>query len=492
MPQDKWGHPFFYPSKSTAGLSGSGSGFFWEQNNDIFEDNKDGMVRLGKEFDRVEVIDEATGEWEFPYLTSGDGLSISGPTGHHSGGETHGCQGFTYMCDGQFNVNPPRFRFRKETYHVQYNDHPDGEWTSTFATGPVANNWKGYGWVRYNKKDGRGPGKDSVICEAWWNDDPIADPKAWKMMKRVEDKGKGVTNWGVKATCDGEDYQVGTWSNIQFRFKSAASDFSLHPLIPEGEDDPNVHSIGKEDMSFSDSEARGYGKRADMPRDIEMKCLIKWDAGGRGKCHFKNISLREIDPTKDFDDDPGNPPPEGQPAEPTEVKGFLKLLSDVNNVAVSACAGAGSAVFYDQPASSEKALIDTTAVTEQVSSSLSPIKGKIIKQLDVPLKKTGSFAGTVFAQINNAAGDAVIYTSPTTFVNADLTGSFVEKTFDFSTNTHAMGVGESIGITYTEGTDTDYVSCGFVDGDTVPNSTYSHYDSGWFTKLREFACRMWE
>jgi hypothetical protein len=83
------------------------------------------MVRLGKELDRVEVINSSTGEWEFPYLTDGDGLDLSGPTGHHSGGETHGCQGFTYMSDTNLMTNPPKFRFRKETYHVNYKDHPD-------------------------------------------------------------------------------------------------------------------------------------------------------------------------------------------------------------------------------------------------------------------------------------------------------------------------------------------------------------------------------
>ena len=158
MPEDKWGIPHFYPPAKTAGVTGAGHPFEWYQNNNFRVDEDSGMLRLGKETADCHLINSSTGEWEFPYLTDGDGLSISGSTGHHSGGVTHGCQGFTYMCDGKFDISPPSFRFRKETYHVQYNNDPQtGVWTSPFATGPVANNWKGYGWVRYNKKDGRGP-----------------------------------------------------------------------------------------------------------------------------------------------------------------------------------------------------------------------------------------------------------------------------------------------------------------------------------------------
>ena len=198
MPFDKWGIPFIYPSALHAGNTGAGNGFFWQQNNDIFVDNRSGMVRLGKEHDQVEVIDLATGTWEFPYLTDGDGLSMSGPTGHHSGGETHGCQGFAYMCDSNFDDTPVSFRFRKETYHVQYNTDPlTGTWTSPFVTKPIVNTWKGAAWICYVKKDGRSPGKDSRICEMWWNDNPTADITNWIMLKRTEDKG---TNWGVSAS----------------------------------------------------------------------------------------------------------------------------------------------------------------------------------------------------------------------------------------------------------------------------------------------------
>jgi hypothetical protein len=507
MPEDKWGIPYWYPTKTTAGITNSGSGFFWEQNNNFRVDEDAGFLRLGKETDDCELIDLATGTWEFPYLTDGDGISISGSTGHHSGGEEFGCEGFTYMCDCDFEVNPPRFRFRKETYHVQYDDHPDGEWSHSSATGPVTNNWKGLGWVRYNKKDGRAPGKDSVICEVWWNDNPTANIKNWVMLKRVEDKGEGITNWGVsEAVCDGDPYQVGTWSNIQFRFKSSSSDFSLHPLIPETNDGENVHSIGEANMSFSDSEARGYGKRADMPRDIEMKCLFKWDAGGAGKCHFKNISLREIDPTKSFGDDPTNPDPSEQPSDPTTIQGFFEFKQDINHSRTSSCmvgGGGGGNLFYnivgdtDVPISNNSAFSNRTSVYEYLNTSSSDIIGIICKLLIVPLKKVGTPGASpvITAKIYNYAG-TLVYTSPTTIDPTTLTTSLVDYTFSFSTNTRAFVSGDSIGIGYLGTSSSNYIVARYQASSTVNDTRYAEYRSNetGFTTYgsRELACKMYQ
>ena len=505
MPFDKWGIPFFYPTKTTAGVSGSGTGFTWFQNNDIFVDHRSGFIRLGKEEADVEVISTTTGEWEFPYLAEGDGLSLSGPTGHHSGGETHGCQGFTYMIDGNFEVNPPTFKFRKETYHVEYDTDPQtGTWTSPLVTQPTSTTWKGMAWVRYNKAGGRPDGGDSVVCEVWWNDNPTADITNWKMLKRTEDKGQGASNWGTPdATCDGVPYQVGTWSNIQFRFKSGASDFSLHPLIPEFEDGPVIHSIGGENMSFSDSENRGFGKRSDMPRDIEMKCLFKWDGGGAGKCRFKNLSLREIDPTKSFDDDP-NIPPEG-PTNTQTIQGNFTLKWDLNTSRVSACAGAsgGTIVFYtitgdtDIPVSNNSAFSNRNYVSEYVYSSTSDIINKLCKSLVVPLKKVGTpgASPTITAKIFDGSGN-VVYTSPTTLDPTTLTTSLVDYTFDFSTNTRSFVAGDSIGIQYTGTSSTNYIVARYQASSTISNTRYGEYlnnGTGFVTNAnREFACTMYE
>jgi hypothetical protein len=317
------------------------------------------------------------------------------------------------MCDADFEDSPPTFRFRKEMYHSKYSTHSSGDWTNSKVDNNISSSkWYGFGWVRYNKKDGRGPGKDSVICEAWWNNDPVNKLKdGWFMLRRIEDKG----GWGTDGdSCDGANDQVGTWSNIQFRFKSAASDFSLHPLKPEFEDGPVIHSIGGEDMDFEASERRGYGYREDMPRDIEMKCLFKWNGGGAGKCRFKNISLREIDPTKSFDDTPDSPDSGEQPGETQIIQGKFKLMWDHNTDRVSDCAGVGaggfggSAIFYNVTVIDEdRHLCDhidhlnRTKIGQKVASSTTPFAGKIVKQLDVYLKKQGSPTSTIAAKIWN-------------------------------------------------------------------------------------------
>ena len=473
MPNDKWGIPFLYPTKKTAGLTGTGSGFFWQQNNDIHKDDDyegSAMVRIGKEHDSSDfkVISTTTGEWQFPFTFDYDyepALSMSGPTGHHTGGVSHGCQGFTYMINVHLDSNPPQFRFRKETYHVQYDNHPEGFWTSPSATGPIENSnvWKGLGWVRYNKKDGRGSGKDSVICEAWWNDNPTADITKWVMLKRVEDLGSGKTNWGVKATCDGDDYQVGTWSNIQFRFKSSGSDFSLHPLKPEPDDGPNINSIGGEDMSFSDSETRGYGYRRDMPRDIEMKCLFKWNGGGEGNCRFKNVSLREIDPTGAFDDSPGGDPNSGSDS-PTEVVGLFNLNYDINVYRTSACSAGGSIQFYDSGRDTADNppdgnswvfhLVGTDGIARDrigmvAYNNLSGLLNQPpLQEADFYLWKVGSPTGTLTVRIRNT--NQTIKATMGTLDVSTLTTSPVLKQFINLSNTYIMVTGDMILAEYND------------------------------------------
>ena len=476
MPTDKFGIPFIYPTKKTKGLTTSGPGFFWEQNNDIFVDHRSGFLRLGKEENDTRVINSSTGEWEFPYLTDGDGLSVSGPTGHHSGGENHGCQGFTYMIDSDFTVNPPSFRFRKETYHVEYDTDPQtGTWTSPLATGPVTNNWKGICWVRYNKKDGRSAGKDSVICEVWWNDNPVSDITNWKMLKRTEDKGQGISNWGTTATCDGDAYQVGTWSNIQFRWKSSSSDFSFHPLKPEFEDGPVIHSIGGEDMSFSDSEARGYGYRSDMPRDIEMKALFKWDGGGDGKCRFKNMSLREIDPTLSFDDDPGTP----SPTTTSDVIGTFTVKRDINSLRTSSCEGTPASfgsLFYDSPTDTD-GLWSFGSSTQKsrigilCNSSSSTLANKPpIKKVELYLKKTGSPTGTATCKIR---GNSVDKATIGTLDVATLTGSFVLTAFTNTSNTYQVVPGDRVILEFSSGDASNYVTVNVRDTLDITNGNYT-------------------
>jgi len=494
MPSDKWDNPFFYPTKV--------GGFTWFQKDNALDDK---MFHWGKEIDRVEVT-ESEGKFMFPFLADGDGISLSGSTGHHTGGEEHGCQGFAYMVDNTWDTNPATFRFRKEMYHVHYiTDPKTGTWTSpTFNFKIQDHGWVGLGWCRYNKKDGRSAGKDSVICEAWGNPDPVADPTNWVMLKRTEDKG----GWGDGGSgCDGEDDQVGTWGNLQFRFKSSSSDFSLHPF-PEGENQ-RWNSIGGENMSFADTEARGYGFHPDDVRDVEMKCWLKKD-GTDGDCFFKHLSLREIDPTISFDDTPTTPP-EPPVEQTTTLQGNFKLQWDINQLRTSACAGAGggggggggNTKFYEvytlEGIGTDKELSDSSTWQNRKRLVMSPansssvFKGKLPIQLDIPLKKAGTpGASPVINAKIWSSGGTVLYTSPTTIDPTTLTTSYVLKVFDFSTNTHVLVVGDRIGIEYTGTSSSNYV-LGSYQGTAYPNTDYYQYEgTSWQLKSRRLVMDVWE
>ena len=443
MPLDKFGIPFIYPTAKHAGVTNSGNAFFWEQAKNIFDDSDDGMIRIGKEYDDVQVISESTGEWEFPYDVA-DYYCLETETGHHSGGETHGCEGAEYNVNVTINETPPRFYFQKQMWHGgSKHEHPVGKFTHPNVTEKVVGGgWKGFCAVRYNKKDGRSTGHDSVVIEIWWNEDPDADIKKWFMVGRVEDK----SGWGTGGeTCDGVSDQVLTWSNVQFRYKSGTPEFSVHPIIPEFEDGADIHSIDSENMSFSESENRGYGKRADMPRDIEMKCLFKF-ASNNGICRLKNLSLREIDPNLAFDDDPSTPPPGEEPTNTQTIQGKIKFLWDLNTSRVSACAGTGggggaggSTKFYTVTGTSDKELSNSstfqnrTAIEMSPANSSSVFTGKLVKQIDIPLKKVGTPGASpvINMKIWNSAG-GVVYTSTTNLDPSTLTTSYVTKTFDFS------------------------------------------------------------
>ena len=481
MATDKWGIPFFYPT--------GGRKFFWQQGKNALDD--DGMIRFGKELDDVEVINESTGEWEFPFVDDAEDIALSGGTGHHTGGEDHGCQGFAYMYEANWEDNPTQFRFRKEMYHSQYFQDPQfGRWTHPkFNFRIRGHGWVGLGWVRYNKKDGISKGKDSVIMEAWGNPDPDSNIKNWIMLKRREDKG----GWGKGGdSCGGDSDQVFTWSGIQFRIKSGSSDFSLHPRYPETNDSPVVHCIGKENNDFADNAARGYCYKQDVPRDIEMKFLCKKDNSGDGRVRFKNISLREIDPTKDFDDNPDDPEVPSQPGTTTRIKGNFRVEVDVNQAVNSQCAVAGTSPFYDFLREDEKTLSDSTAwenitrIAAVARNSSSILVGKIIKQLNVNLKKNGtpSDSPVISAKIWDSDNN-VKFTSSTTFMpNSDLSGSYAEKSFDFSGNTYTLQSGDQIGIEWTGTSDTHYVVIGIrranlVDGVNTCLTQYEEDIDNW-------------
>jgi len=263
LPFDKFGNPYFYPSKnggynyeqsnnpkndtpiegldSDFSVSGNiitmkcngATSFSVGKNGRGFTDSIGGCkmdfkatAKRGYAYKADDVRDvELKVHMKIPgNLSSGhDGFSLSVCTGHHSANNC--CQGFAYMgsIEGA-NSNPTHYRFRKETVHVQYTDAPE---TNPPKTHPKMNfklsghGWFGWGFCRYNKKTsgGTSPQDDSVILEIWFNPDTESNPADWTMLHRVEDKkGKGWT--GSKNACNGDSDQIGVWSGAHNRFKS--------------------------------------------------------------------------------------------------------------------------------------------------------------------------------------------------------------------------------------------------------------------------------
>ncbi len=153
------------------------------------------------------------------------GFSISGPTGHHDSSSAVCCQGFNYMFNIDSQQNPVVFRFRKEMYHVDYEDSPEGKFTHPQINFKLdGHGFFGIGYCRYNKKNAGG--EDSVILEGWFNPEPDRDITNWILIKRIEDK-KG-NGWGTTGDkCGGDKDQVGTWSSAQNRLKTNATQGTL-------------------------------------------------------------------------------------------------------------------------------------------------------------------------------------------------------------------------------------------------------------------------
>jgi hypothetical protein len=152
------------------------------------------------------------------------GFSMSACTGHHkSGGKC--CQGFAYMLTTELGTNPVEMRFRKEMWHVSYHDCPIDVFKHNSLNFKIdgRSKWTGLGFCRYNDPANL---NNNVIVEAWANPDPEADLNNWIMVKRfVDHNGAGWGNDGDD--CDGAKDQAGTWSNVQNRFKTNATNGSV-------------------------------------------------------------------------------------------------------------------------------------------------------------------------------------------------------------------------------------------------------------------------
>ncbi len=447
MPNDKWGLKMFYPTKP--------GGFVWFQKDDIKQDSHyesdevtssgggsftihfngptAGSIYTDRAFEDTNSIGgcdmnfDATEKRGYIYHSndprdveikfivnfgsgfSDNGFSVSGPTGKHSGSNC--CSGFNYMFNMEPGTNPAQFRFRKEMWHVSYHTDPKtNDWTHPKANFRLIGRNVGIGYVRYNKKDGRSAGHDSVVIEGWFNPDPDDDPTNWIMLKRTEDKG----GWGNDGDdCNGLKDQVGTWGGPKFRMKSNA-------------DDANAT--------------------------------------------FKHLSLREIDPLGSFDSDPntGGGGTDPEPTTPTETAGFLTIKYDINNYRTSACSPSGSIIFYDSgkdPTDNTLSWIFHADMGDGITkdrigiatkSSTSPlINQPPLQEADFWLWKTGSPTGTLTVRIRSSGG--TIKATMGTLDVSTLTTSQQLIQFINLSNTYVMVVGDKLLAEYSGGDPSNFV-----------------------------------
>jgi len=208
-------------------------------------------------------------------------------------------------------------------------------------------------------------------------------------------------------------------------------------------------------------------------------------------------------------DDPGGTP---DPNDLETFSGVLSFKRDINLMRVSSCAGTdvvepppdpeepppppvdppigGTAKFYivtgtsnQKEISNESSSDDRTQITEKVNSSSSAMNGKLLKQADVLLKKESGTTVTtplIYFKIWDGSNN-VVYTSPTTFTPNELTTSFVGKTFDCSTNTHTLVVGDRVGCEWTGTDPSEFIWTAYVtsdSGSTGSSGSYSVYKEG--------------
>ena len=458
MAKDRWGLKQVYPTKKTAGLSGTGVGFKYEQSANILDDenhfNGEGdvkgasnftwtmetsgptSVQIFKHSDSADSIGgcdmnfsetykrgygyrkdepqnvEVTFLMKFLDSESDNGFAIEGPTGRHSGDGC--CQGFAYKVDIQYKENPPKFRFRKEMWHVSnHNDPKTGVWGNSKFNFDLMDHdkWVGFKYIHYVKQNGISQDKDSVVLELWGNVDPEANPESgWFLMKRTEDKG----GWGDDGDdCNGDKDQVGAWSNSNIRLKSN-------------------------------------------------------DEGG--VFQFKWLSMREIDPMASFDSDPAEPI-DNPNTSPEEVTGLLTLKYDINVYRIGQCSPAGSVEFYNSP---RDPVDNTRSWTFHIESSAGIKRDRIgmvardlgsvlvnqppLLEADFWLWKVGSPTGTLTVRIRNKNG--TIKATMGTLDVSTLTTSPALKQFINLSNGYKMVVGDYLLAEYTSGDTSNYVRMG--------------------------------
>jgi len=379
------------------------------------------------------------------FSPSDNELILKGPTNLHPSNSSPCTQGFSYGCRTGCE-NPTNSEFFKEVYH--HNGYSSRGYKSLPDIGNLkTGDWFGIKYCHFEVSVG---GERAIKLEHYI--DPDGDGTGWIKVNETIDTG----GWGkIASGTDGDDDQIGLFGG--------------------------------------------------------SRVMWRWDATGGTDLEFKWLSVREIDPNKTFGEDPGNPDTGSGTEDPTiitEIAGQLKLQRDINIDRTNSCegatgegggsgGGAGTVIIYNVPADSDKELSDSstfsnrTRLAQKVTSSGVVFYNKVVKEFTVPLKRVGTPAAspTVSAKIWNSS-NTVVYTSPTTFDPSAFTTSFVDKTFDFSTNTRALVVGDRIGVEYTGSSSSNYVEAGY-DSDQTGGKLSQYEDGSWSDKdTRDLAAKM--
>lgn len=370
--------------------------------------------------------------------SAGKEFIMKGPTFHHH--QDPCCSGHAYGVRFAWG-NPMQFQFFKEIWHSHYASRPDNFITSKYASLLDGQNHI-LKFVVYTKTVNNIIGRQ---LEAYIDFD--ADGKDFVKLGEVIDLGGWNDSGGQ---CNGKDDQILTWGS-------------------------------------------GW-------------CMFRWDTTTTD-LKFKNWSAREIDVSAT---------PENNPTDPTDSRTTETSLTianalhfDVNALRQNPCAVGGggggggsgsSAAFYknDINTSNPKQLSDSSTwqnrkrVVVKVEGSLSDCYLEIPKTCKFALAKVLSpNTNNVNAKIWNSSG-SVVYTSPTNIADSSLTTTLTMTQFDFSSNTHALAVGDYIGVEYLGTSSSNYVITCYVDDIGGNDTRMTQYEgTTWQTKNREMCCELY-
>ncbi len=237
------------------------------------------------------------------------------------------------------------------------------------------------------------------------------------------------------------------------------------------------------------------------------RMMIRWDFRGGSDIKFKKLSIREIDPFAQFNENPVDPnnPGTNTPTVSTIISN-LKLQWHVNYYDGNLCAGLGAIKAFEETTQDVAiALINnstedyrTRAACYCVNSS-SQIKCTPVA-FDIPLSRNSSTSASLVSAKIWSSNNTVRYTSPTTYAQSSLPAypSYAIKSFDFSSNTYEIQPTDKIGIEYLDTTTGEEVyHYRDLNSSTDTNTQYIDFNENtdvWDSPMStvDLACTVWK